>query len=60
MLQGGFFLLHLHFKPITMSPQDSQLLETRQYQLNEIARIFRIPPHMLGDLSKATFSNLKK
>ena len=37
----------LHFKPITMSPQDSQLLETRQYQLNEIARIFRIPPHML-------------
>ena len=50
----------LHFKPITMSPQDSQLLETRQYQLNEIARIFRIPPHMLGDLSKATFSNIEE
>ena len=50
----------LHFKPISMSPQDSQLLETRQYQLNEIARIFRIPPHMLGDLSKATFSNIEE
>ncbi len=50
----------LHFNPIAMSPQDSQLLETRQYQLNEIARIFRIPPHMLGDLSKATFSNIEE
>ena len=49
----------LHFNPISMSPQDSQLLETRQYQLNEIARIFRIPPHMLADLSKATFSNIE-
>ncbi len=48
------------FKPISMSPQDSQLLETRQYQLNEIARIFRIPPHMLADLSKATFSNIEE
>lgn len=49
----------LHFNPISMSPQDSQLLETRQYQLTEIARIFRIPPHMLADLSKATFSNIE-
>ncbi len=50
----------MHFNPISMSPQDSQLLETRQYQLNEIARIFRIPPHMLADLSKATFSNIEQ
>ena len=49
----------LHFNPIAMSPQDSQLLETRQYQITEIARIFRIPPHMLADLSKATFSNIE-
>ena len=47
------------FKPISMSPQDSQLLETRKYQLDEIARIFRIPPHMIGDLEKATFSNIE-
>lgn len=50
----------LHFHPISMSPQDSQLLETRQYQLTEIARIFRIPPHMLADLSKATYSNIEE
>ena len=43
-----------------MSPQDSQLLETRQYQLTEIARIFRIPPHMLQDLSRATFNNIEQ
>ena len=49
----------MHFSPISMSPQDSQLLETRQYQLTEIARIFRIPPHMLADLSKATYSNIE-
>lgn len=49
----------LHFAPISMSPQDSQLLETRKYQLDEIARIFRIPPHMIGDLDKATFSNIE-
>ena len=47
------------FKPISMSPQDSQLIETRKYQLDEIARIFRIPPHMIGDLEKATFSNIE-
>jgi phage portal protein BeeE len=45
---------------MAMSPQDRQLLETRQYQLNEIARIFRIPPQMLGDLSKTTFSNIEE
>lgn len=50
----------LHFHPVSMSPQDSQLLETRQYQLTEIARIFRIPPHMLADLSKATYSNIEE
>ena len=47
------------FKPISMSPQDSQLIETRKFQLDEIARIFRIPPHMIGDLEKATFSNIE-
>lgn len=50
----------LHFNPISLSPQDSQLLETRQYQLTEIARIFRIPPHMLQDLSRATFNNIEQ
>ena len=46
------------FKPITMSPQDVQLLESRKYTRSEIAGIFRVPPHMVGDLDKATYSNI--
>lgn len=41
------------------SPEDAQFLQTRQFQLSEIARIFRVPPHMIGDLSRATFSNIE-
>lgn len=37
-----------------MSPEDSQFLETRKFQTNEIARIFRVPPHMIGDVSGST------
>jgi HK97 family phage portal protein len=44
----------------TMSPEDSQLLESRQYSVADIARIWRIPPHKLGDLSRATFSNIEQ
>ncbi len=40
-------------------PEDAQFLETRQFQVSEIARFFHIPPHMIGDLSKATFSNIE-
>ena len=50
----------MHFSPISMSPQDSQLIETRKYQLDEIARIFRIPPHMVGDLEKSSFNNIEQ
>ena len=50
----------MHFHPIAMSPQDSQLIETRRYQLDEIARIFRIPPHMIGDLEKSSFNNIEQ
>lgn len=39
---------------IGMSPEDSQFLETRRFQTNEIARIFRVPPHMIGDVSGST------
>src|SRR5574344_2374768 len=41
------------------SPEDSQFLQTRSFQLNEICRIFRVPPHMIGDLSRSTFSNIE-
>ena len=50
----------LKFHTISIPPQDAQLIETRKYQVSDIARIFRIPPHMIGDLEKATFSNIEQ
>lgn len=41
------------------SPEQSQFLQTRQFQIVEVARWFNIPPHMLRDLSAATFSNIE-
>jgi len=49
----------IHRKPMGMTNEDSQFLETRKYQVNEIARIFRLQPHMIGDLDKATFANIE-
>jgi HK97 family phage portal protein len=48
----------LKYHEIGVPQKDAQFLETRQFQLNEICRIFRVPPHLVGDLSKATFSNI--
>ncbi|EHI70203.1 portal protein [Streptococcus phage Javan261] len=42
----------MKYTPISISPNEAQFLETRKFQLNEIARIFRVPPHMVGDLEK--------
>lgn len=39
---------------IGFPPEDAQFLQTRQFQVSEIARIFRIPPHMIGDVEKST------
>jgi HK97 family phage portal protein len=47
------------FTPWTIPPEDAQFLETRKFQATEIARIFRIPPHMIADLERATFSNIE-
>ena len=43
----------------SIPPNDAQFLETRQFQVREIARIFRVPPHLIGDLDNATFSNIE-
>lgn len=48
------------YKPIGIPPEDAQFLETRKFGINEIARWFSIPPHMLGDLDRATFSNIEQ
>jgi HK97 family phage portal protein len=44
---------------IGIAPNEAQFLETRKFQTTEIARIFRVPPHMIADLSQATFSNIE-
>lgn len=49
----------MSYKPISLPPEDSQFLSTRQFGVNEICRIFRVPPHMVQDLSHATFSNIE-
>lgn len=49
----------LQYKSIGISPNEAQFLETRRFQINEIARIFRVPLHMIGDLERATFSNIE-
>jgi HK97 family phage portal protein len=47
------------WQQIGVSPEDAQMLQTRKFQVNEIARAFRVPPHMIGDLERATFSNIE-
>ena len=46
------------FKPIAIAPEQAQFLESRKFQIAEIARIFRVPLHMIGDLEKSSFSNI--
>ena len=50
----------MKYTPISISPEQAQFLETRKFQINEIARIFRVPPHMIGDLEKSSFSNIEQ
>lgn len=48
------------YKQIGVPPEEAQFLETRKFQVTEIARFFRVPPHMLADLERATFSNIEQ
>ncbi len=50
----------MKFQQIGIPPEEAQFLETRKFQVNEIARIFRVPPHMVGDLEKSSFSNIEQ
>ena len=49
----------LKYHEIGIPPEQAQFLQTRKYQLNEICRIFRVPPHLVGDLERSTFSNIE-
>jgi len=55
VLEGG-----LSYKAISLSNKDSQFIEARRFQVVDIARIYRVPPHMIGDLEKSAFSNIEQ
>jgi len=47
------------FQPFGIPPEHAQFLETRRFAVTEIARTFGLPPHLIGDLERATFSNIE-
>lgn len=49
----------MKWEQLGIAPGDAQLIEQRNFQANDIARIFRVPPHMIGQLERATFSNIE-
>ena len=50
----------LDFQQISIPPEEAQFLETRKFQIDEIARLYRVPPHMIGDLEKSSFNNIEQ
>lgn len=48
----------LEWQSTGIKPDDAQFLETRKFQVVDVARWYRMPPHMLGDLDNANFSNM--
>lgn len=49
----------MEWKSMSIPPEEAQFLETRQFQIEEIARWFRMPPHKIQHLLRATFSNIE-
>ena len=49
----------MSYKPISLPPEDSQFLSTREFDVEEICRIFRVPPHLVQDLKRSTFNNIE-
>lgn len=59
--QGAMILDEdMSYERIGIPPDDAQFLETRRFQISEIARIYNIPPHMLRDLEKSSFNNISE
>ncbi len=54
LLEGG-----LEWQALSVSNEDAQFLETRKFNVSDIARVFQVPPHLIGDLERATFSNIE-
>ena len=49
----------LKYKSISVTPDQAQFLASRQFSVEEVARIFGLPPHLLRDLSKSSFNNIE-
>ena len=47
------------YKPISLPPEDSQFLSTKEFSVEEICRIFRVPPHLVQDLKRSTYNNIE-
>ena len=58
-MHGGTCLLYMTYHTISLPPEDSQFLSTREFNVEEICRIFRVPPHMVQDLKRSTYSNIE-
>ena len=50
----------MKYTPISINPSEAQFLDTRKFQVVEICRIFRVPPHMVSSLEGATYSNIEQ
>ncbi len=50
----------LQYKKLSIPPNDAQFIETRKLSVPDICRWFRVPPHKVQDLEKATFSNIEQ
>jgi HK97 family phage portal protein len=50
----------MKWEKIGVAPDEAQFLETRKFQIAEIARMFRVPPHLIGDLERSTNNNIEQ
>jgi HK97 family phage portal protein len=55
VLQGG-----LKVNELGGNNQESQFLEARRFQVEEVCRVFGVPPHLVGDLTRSSFSNIEQ
>ena len=58
-MHGGTCLLYIQYKPISLPPEDSQFLSTCEFDVEEICRMFQVPPHLVQDLKRSTFNNIE-
>ena len=58
---GGVIVLEngMEYTPLTLKPADAQFIETSKLSIADIARIYRVPLHMIGELDRATFNNIE-